>query len=830
MSGVNVSDQDLKTALEKILGDNPGCIRGGDEERLRTSLIMLVNHLNGRGGFNANVTISAEDIETSNKYGTLLAEAFEAVFLPASLCLPVEDVDILYKWNEKHRKSNPETKVLLVKNVTASSESELNNLFKTLTDFEKENWTPSVILCTTNADVEKIKQYDEQDYRLYHYLCGEKIIVPDVNLQNMANLAIKRLEYGGYVPEDSFKDRLGVYIEAVYPEASLAKEPFLDDLIYRIVREHFKKSVEAEKVLDGTDVPYSIKAEALRKERDEAEIKVAEGAESTKDSKCLGNPPKPHQVFLLAMSTFPNKTKKDENGNIIHILAENKPYLRPEKERCFGDINNCRGQLESVAKMRLERISEFSEIDFVIVSTEETDKKYKIEEENPDEYGIKEPKEYSANEYFILRMIDYLNHSLGFNFEPVSKNGVVEYSDDDRKKTVRFNVIMIDENSPLAGMGDTVEKIRRIYSKYKSEERKEKVELWVDTHGGYRDVSVMMTSLLSLLENEGITHDKIYGVHFPKGNDIFEQNEMYDMFDFVTGMNDFFNYGSAYVLKTIREYEKSEDKKELIDAIDLIARGTQFSAPYDYIEGVRNLISYKSRLSPQKPENYKPNKLDIFEENIFNDFGDDILNLNPESEDFDTDIIIAIIERCRKKKLYQQALTFIETLMPKYYYKKKYLYYDTNQNETIEVYKDDNHVKDNENLIFDLNLPKISNFTEKAIIKCFVEKTPSNSPVKKNYMIDGKNLPNKLFKYKDNGGPEVKVDYYNNDSMVYIQSDAENEKKQILGSLFLLHKVLKECRNMFNHGSSDKEERPDVESIDKAIKIYVNTVKYLNEN
>ena len=65
---------------------------------------------------------------------------------------------------------------------------------------------------------------------------------------------------------------------------------------------------------------------------------------------------------------------------------------------------------------------------------------------------------------------------------------------------------------------------------------------------------------------------------------------------------------------------------------------------------------------------------------------------------------------------------------------------------------------------------------------------------------------------------------------IEIFSDISDQKKrQRLGSLFLLHKALKECRNMFNHGSANESERPAIDDIESAMKIYIKTVRHFDE-
>ena len=888
MKETNITDEKIITCLRNELNkpDYKGHLREAEEEDLQIILTRLVNKSMHDDGSNANTLISADDPEVANTYGTVIAEALEAVF-SFEMCTPVT-IEQLYQWNAEHRKDNPDTKVLLVKSFETSNPEAL---FNTITEFQKQKFNPAVILCTSNDTVEELRKYSAQGSVLYNYLCGlRKIIIPGIVQGDIADIICDRLEGEGNEVKDSFREKLAVHVEAIYPEAVLSKEAFLEDLIIRIRSVHSGKSVDLWRVYDEEDVPYSVKAEALwekihKNSTDNPKGTEKEGAtesnennieESGEDytvtpdkllndkcddickegepisvndyfinrmisyvndekgfnfcetnntimnndeAQCKKDGKKKHQILLLAMSTFPFDNKLEKNE-----------FYTPED----GIIDDCRGQLEPISKMMLNEIDVFSTVDFVIVSTTATTKRgYYIEHGEDEDRPIK---------------VDTNGD------EEIVSNSPIVYIDDSTGKRIIFHIVKVAEVAPLEGLEQTVDTIREIYS----EENKEDISLWLDIHGGYRDVNVMMAALLSLLKNEGINHDKIYSARFSDKNVIFEAKEMFDMFDFVTGMNDFFNFGSASVLKTIRDYE-TQDSKKLRNILELISHGTQFSAPYLYIDGIKALIGYMkdNRLNNNRVRE-KEHKLDIFEQNIFNDFGEDFkkfMEMDPESEDFENELIVAIIERCVDKKLYQQALTFIETLMPKFFNKKKYFYYDEKENGEIEKRKDPFMHKDNENFIFDLNLPQFyfkelndikdkeekktrrsEDASVKEVIECIVRKTKSDNIVLQNYRIGDRYLSAAIFK-------NAQINKKNKYVYVYDKSDddlgniminvysgiSDQEKKQKLGSLFLLHKAIKECRNMFNHGSSNKSERPAIDDIEKAMKIYLKTVRYFGE-
>ena len=927
MKETNITDEKIITCLRNELNkpDYKGHLREAEEEDLQIILTQLVNKSMHDDGSNANTLISADDPEVANTYGTVIAEALEAVF-SFEMCTPVT-IEQLYQWNAKHRKDNPDTKVLLVKSFETSNPEAL---FNTLTEFQKQKFNPAVILCIRNDTVEELRKYSAQGSVLYNYLCGlRKIIIPGIVQEDIADIICDRLEREGNEVKESFREKLAVHVEAIYPEAVLSKEAFLEDLIVRIRSVHSGKSVDLWRVYDEDDVPYSVKAEALWEKVHDLDIEttsevdgyyngnIEDGVSQDNDKEnkdsheevrekdikecCVQTDKKEsaedkeikhdftdekkHKVLLMAMSTFPGSEDDKEKK-----LSINK-YIRPKNCESEGFIDDCRGQLEPVAKLMLEK--GFSEADFVIISTDATvNNEYTIIESNQDNTDKRKlDRKFTATKYFVKRIKDYLNDKLGYEFneQDNDQENKIIIIDEKTKKKVIFSIVMIDENNPLIGMGEAVEVIRKIkqsYEKYKSDE--DEIELWVDTHGGYRDVSVMMTSLLSLLENEGINHKYIYGIHWPVGKDIFEQNNMFEMFKFVTGMNDFFNFGSASVLKELEEKrnerrkeriannksaeidnQSEEDVKEeeFLDILNKIAQGTQFCDPYLYRTGVGDLIKYKKGLGDDENNEIK-NELDIFKESIFSDFGDELFKMKPDSVDLD----LAIIERCVEKKLYQQALTFIEALMPRYFSQKEILYY--NQSEEQEKMIDDNKNKnskgyvDNINYVFDANLPdkylKIDGLKSKEIEDLWsnvmdkkIDKEKNNVQTKimieifsykykcendKYYSEDLEtkyeeiynNRWNRMFNQKKKNGKYHVMLGVKEQVEIEVNScinEEDNAEERRIADIFLMHKTLKNCRNVFNHGKESKEKEGDFEyrastkDIENTIRRYISEVK-----
>lgn len=185
---------------------------------------------------------------------------------------------------------------------------------------------------------------------------------------------------------------------------------------------------------------------------------------------------------------------------------------------------------------------------------------------------------YTSVEYLIHRIGYYITGKADFlkNGEEVGRNlfnqkqrQEFEYDitgETSKKNTLRFILIKIDEKHSEDGLKDALN--------YLKEECKEGDALWIDTHGGFREISMLMTSLVSLLRVYHIVPEKVLGVLHDLQNRssmIVEQKQMLDINLFVAGMEEFVNYGSIRILK--KYYDdlwntktvQTEDRKKSIE-------------------------------------------------------------------------------------------------------------------------------------------------------------------------------------------------------------------------------------------------------------------------
>ena len=155
------------------------------------------------------------------------------------------------------------------------------------------------------------------------------------------------------------------------------------------------------------------------------------------------------------------------------------------------------------------------------------------------------------------------------------------------------------------------------------------------------------------------------------------------MFDFVSGMNEFLTYGSIDMLETyLRNVMTPEEieQDEILHAMREISDGTKVSEVKKYTEGIQALRRSMSGTSKESRSTFRTRpEFQIFSDMIRRDYGR-LLHEDPD----DPYSTIDIIERCVAKKMYQQALTFIEAKIPEDYYHHHVLYYDdTEENRSI---------------------------------------------------------------------------------------------------------------------------------------------------
>lgn len=534
--------------------------------------------------------------------------------------------------------------------------------------------------------------------------------------------------------------------------------------------------------------------------------------------------------ILLAISTLHNRIYCND-------------FKTPERT----DITDCQSQLEPVVRYILSRCASEEVYIFSMITNKTEELKHIGDEEIENGKRIRkvskpvgDGSDISAVEFFEKRIRKSPEYKLASN--------------------CIFGSSRIELSNPEEAIKTAVDRIRE----YQAENTDESVRLWVDTHGGIRDVS-LLTNIVAFLLNKftDINLAGIYGTEYSDETDeerIIDQFNAFESLSFVSGMSDFMHFGNVDVLKEYYESNSSGGTKEiqeLIAAMKLISDGTQFCDPYLYTEGLDSLGEVIKEIEGES-FNSKNALLPIFYNTIREDYG--VLL------DSDKRTSLDIIERCLEKKQYQQALTFIEALMPEYFYEKKILYFDGDDIKIAEkaaegyfkspignafdsfndkmknCFKDDNDIRNCLYVrarIFSQNHDLCKAFKASPELSVYTGRAELEQGMKKDLPITKKVTVGTYKESKNNGekeegtiaeknsGPKKKL-------KIHFKTQALPIEYEKIGRIMRMHNVLKSSRNKFNHAvSSDsgkelKDKRPELADVIKIMEMYVRDIRSLN--
>ena len=426
-------------------------------------------------------------------------------------------------------------------------------------------------------------------------------------------------------------------------------------------------------------------------------------------------------------------------------------------------------QLEPISRMILEREGSLDKI--IILATESTKK---------DQEFILEPN--GKNEKRTCSAINFYKERMGL------------------KNEEKIKIVDVEEKEFTPAISKVVETIRSLYAEKNSEDE---LKLWIDTQGGFRNITLVMNAIISLLKTDNIEPDGIYSVNFnskAKLQPIIDQTETYKIFQFVSGINEFSRYGRAEQLEDYYDSISPENTPKVIRKMKDITEAIQMCNMIqfeNYLKDLRKLV--KERDTSEK------NLLNIFWKQIENDYGQ-LLEESCTGLD--------IVEWFYKKKFYQQAITYIESKLPQEWVEREIISYKENGNGLNELKKLlKKHLEKDANLV--VNQIARQYFTWTFIVKekngKKVDKFNTRSNLKKartaNYRTSNQ-LRNVNILYG-----QLSLGTMNISIKKGIDADTVMD-------MILLYKLLKNERNKFNH-MSDKNDRADQETLGKVIRLFI---------
>ena len=185
--------------------------------------------------------------------------------------------------------------------------------------------------------------------------------------------------------------------------------------------------------------------------------------------------------------------------------------------------------------------------------------------------------------------------------------------------------------------------------------------LSIDLSGGMRDTAMLLvTAARCMRDLRGVqTRRVIYAELRGEEPVAHDRTQLYDLFDFVTAMDEFFSTGTAQKLKS---YLWSEGEKDPV-LHTLLTRINQFSEDLalcrvQKLNDDLNQIDQALKKTPKKSQNLT----DLFFRLLKDRFSTEFAELLTSGEK----ALPALVSWCAKHGMYQQALTLLCEQMPEY--------------------------------------------------------------------------------------------------------------------------------------------------------------------
>ena len=322
-------------------------------------------------------------------------------------------------------------------------------------------------------------------------------------------------------------------------------------------------------------------------------------------------------IIVMAMSTLNFKYEEDEKWNSKRILE--RSYYRNKKGEIKGGEREEEKEIEYYSQMEpaCRKILEENPGDyrFLILATKAT---------------LKEQTFQCQDEILEISAVDFFLKRMGLK------------SDKEKKRAV---VIRVEEDNFLPAISETINYIRKNWD--------EDHRLWINTQGGFRNISLVINAVISLLKLDKIEPSGVYYVSYTRGekvHDIEDQSGTYKIFQFVSGIQELIRYGRADQLEEYY-YDRGEMVPEEITEMRKIAEAIQMCDMPGFEEHLLKLRELAKNRTAD-PEDL----LNIFWEQIRADYG---VLLEGSYSGLD------VVEWLYRKKFYQQAITYVESRIPK---------------------------------------------------------------------------------------------------------------------------------------------------------------------
>lgn len=350
---------------------------------------------------------------------------------------------------------------------------------------------------------------------------------------------------------------------------------------------------------------------------DDAEIKRT--VQSVKDKSSTRN------ILIMASSSY---VKTPFEINEYHYQELVGLYFAPLEPVAKVLAHN-------LAKLE-ERITDIIIFDTELTCTDSTDKKFLPELiANEDDDGNK----YSATD-FLLHRLNYLD---------INKNHI---------KTINF------QNNNKQNIERAISEFVDYFNKsFISSEDKIKVHL--DVHGGLRKHQIILDAIVSIMKTNSIQNTDIFYAEYNGKENlciVSNINDIFNIYDFVSGVNEFLNFGRS---KSLVTFDKKSDfaNDDFITIITNISDSIQLCQMDNFMHQLSKLGEYKN----PEHNNYIAIFINMLKESYdVKLFGKthnliDLAKDAIENDCLDFKTFSAMLMWCLDKDFIQQALTLIES-------------------------------------------------------------------------------------------------------------------------------------------------------------------------
>lgn len=370
-----------------------------------------------------------------------------------------------------------------------------------------------------------------------------------------------------------------------------------------------------------------------------------------------------YEFYTKRITGFLQNKEDILNECALNKYNENPPINEERKE-----------EIRKIVKKELEKNTNFEKI----LDNNNYNNLLKTIQENINAKLIDSEYEYAYAKYIIYK---------SFNNHPSPKNNNI---------TIHFVPETIqDEKDNITELVHTLC------------EPNERINLYIDMQGGNRTSNYLRNVVLSILTNQlddRVFLKKIVATKFEFSNyinEIVDETQRYKIIDLASGMNAFIRYGKADIINKYCSDVDIEDSTFKTLVYHMVDIDSALSL-CDINSLVRKIIQIKILFArvEKNPNNNNSPTYQVFLDGIRQDYKNlidniDISNIDinvTDIDNIDIDNIINpsfylyLIEWSVEKGFIQQALTLIESKMPKVYFDKKWIHYQEPLNEDEETF------------------------------------------------------------------------------------------------------------------------------------------------